>query len=278
MTSQRFSQLYLERGVPSRDSERFRNRLAAYVWDNLRPAYSHRAIKIFEAETGTRVPFRGVHQVFAEVFRQSELRDVLDAVTFVQCVLAEAYDHLARDAWLSFVRRAMHEENMGYAIDDAGVVHFHVDQEFERNRAATLAVLQLPQFAAVRAAFEDAYRHLDSEPQDTKASVRSIFEAMEILSRLCVPDAKNLNQWLAKNTLKEVCLNVAGGDETEQKVVRGFFDGLGEWVNALHLYRHGQAAIEPVAPSEDLAVYVLSTGSAHLRQLAIYAVRLGQNS
>ena len=50
-------------------------------------------------------------------------------------------------------------------------------------------------------------------------------------------------------------------------------NSLGLWVEAVHNYRHGQRAEEPVAPSVDTAVLILSVGAAHLRQLAGWATR-----
>ncbi len=270
----RFSQLYLERGVPTRDSTRFRNRLAAFFSENLRERFNFPAKQLYERETGSIVKFRGQAWIFSDVFREAELRDVLDAVTVVYRVILADREPRAAAAWLAFTSRVMREENVGYSVDNNCVAHFHVDQEFERNRAATVAVLQLPQFAAVRAAFDDAYRHLDSLPRDTKASARSMFEAIEVLTRLIVPNAQNLNRWLVENTLKQKCLAVSGGDATEQKVLSFMFDSLADWVDGLHNYRHGQAVESPVAPSEELTVHVLATGSAYLRQLATYAIRL----
>lgn len=272
--SQRFSLLYLERGNPTRDSTRLRNRLAAYFWEHIHARYNFSSKQLYEAETGAVVPHRGQSWIFADVFREAELRDVLDAITIVYRVIWTAHDRAVALNWSKFVSRAMREENVGYTVDSACTVHFHVDQEFERNRSATLSVLQLPQFGAIRTAFEDSYRHLDALPRDPKAAVRSMFEAMEILARLIVPEAKNLNKWLAENTLKQKCLSAAGGDVVEQKVLAGMFDGLADWVEALHNYRHGQAVEEPVAPSEELAVHVLATGSAYLRQIATFATRI----
>ena len=54
----------------------------------------------------------------------------------------------------------------------------------------------------------------------------------------------------------------------------GMSNSLADWVDALHNYRHGQGVPEPVAPSEELAVYVLSSGAAFARQLADFAVLL----
>ena len=50
-------------------------------------------------------------------------------------------------------------------------------------------------------------------------------------------------------------------------MVAGLFDGFADWVDALHNYRHGQPSKQPVAPSEEVAIYVLSSGSAFLRWL-----------
>lgn len=269
----RFSLLYLERGQPTRDSTRFRNRLAAFFEQHIDNAFGYEVKRLYEMETGAKVPWHGMTWVFADVFRKAELRDVFDAITMVFRAALAKQDRRSASAWLGFVERAMREENVGNTVDGQCIVHYHVDQEFERNRAATVAALERPELAAVRAAFEDAYRHLDSDPRDTKAAVRSMFEALEILSRSLVPEAKNLNRWLVKNTLRQKCLAVAAADAIEQKVTSGLFDGMAEWVEAIHNYRHGQAEQEPVAPSEDLAVHILSTGSAYLRQLAIFAQR-----
>ena len=108
---------------------------------------------------------------------------------------------------------------------------------------------------------------MDSDPPDNKAAVRSMFESLEILVRLMIPSAKNLNRWLVENTLKQKCLSTISTEPTALNVVTGLFDGFADWVNGLHNYRHGQPSEQPVAPSEEVAVYVLSSGSAFLRWL-----------
>lgn len=270
----RFSQLYLERGVPSRDSARFRHRLAAYFWERLDKEHNFDCRQAFERETGTAVPFSGSRWVFANVFKNAELRDVLDAITIVFDVMQEKGWYRPAASWRDFVIRAMHEENVGYRLDEQCVAHFHVDQEFERSRASTLSVLELPLFGAVRASFEDAYRHLDSDPQDTKAACRSIFEAVETMAKLIVPGADRLTRNLCVQKLKEACVGIAPDDATEREVLANLFTSLGYWVEAMHDYRHGQRSHSPVMPSEELSVLALSAGTAFLRQLAQFAVRM----
>ena len=276
-TVQRFSQIYLERGAPSRDSDRFRNRLSAYYLklriNKVSETLDYRFTGLLETELGIHVPSNSWGSNPEKVFEKGELRDVLDAITLLYLTLAR--DNIGRHAnmWRDFVARVMREENIGLNVDECCIVHYHVDEEFERNRASTLVVLDGPIFANVRAAFEDAYRHLDSDPQDTKAAVRSMFEALEIVAKQLCPGQKNLNRWLAQNTLKDTCLATMPQDPTERTVSSGMFDSLGEWVHALHSYRHGQPADIPVAPSLELATYALSTGSSHLRMLTLCLLR-----
>lgn len=270
----RFSQIYLERGQATRDSQRFRNRIAAYFSDRLSQDYNSTVIHEYERETGAKCKWRGTIRLFSEELRDAELRDVLDGITIVHRILSRnRYTHLDT-AWRDFVSRAMREENIGYRVDVNCVVHYHVDEDFERIRSATVKVLEAPGFAGVLAAFEDAHRHLDADPPDTKASVRSMFESLEVLARLIVPDTKNLHRKLVESTLKQKCLEVADKDPVEQKVLSGVFDGLADWVDSLHNYRHGQPHEHAVAPSEELAVLVLSSGAAYLRQIATYALRM----
>jgi hypothetical protein len=226
--------------------------------------------KIIEMETGAKVPFGYDSYRIDSFIEKSETRDVLDAITIIYRVLiGSGVPRQVKRAedWRSFVSRVLREENFGYKLDSKCGVHYFVDEEFERNRFSTLSILDDPKYNATKAAYEDAYRYMDSNPMDTKAAVRSMFESIEILVRQMV-ETNNLNKWVVENSLKEKCLSLYGEDETALKVTSGLFDGFASWVDALHNYRHGQASDEPVAPSEGVAIYVLSSGSAFLRWLA----------
>jgi hypothetical protein len=261
----RFSLVYLERGTPARDSQRFRNRLAAYYWEHLLKQ-DESIRKAFQREAGIEVPSSSICYITADVFKGGELRDVLDGITIVyQALIADGWRQAAEN-WRLFVARALREENVGYLVDAASGVHYFVDEEFERNRASTLSVLNIPRYAGVRAALEDAYRHMDNDPPDTKATVRSIFEALEIQVKQMV-ETKNLNRWVVENKLKERCLELFGGDPVAEKAVSHLFDSFADWVDALHNYRHGQATEEPVAPNEPMTVHILSTGCSYIRWL-----------
>ena len=273
-----YARVYLQRGVPTADSPRFRTRLAAYCTEAIstptRVDYKARLAAYLTRELGVVMPISAGRYSGAALFREGELPDVLSAITFVYRFLNTERDRSFGAKWLGNVARVFREENVAYRLDGNGGVHDYIDEEFERSRVSALAVLQAPVLGNALHAYEAAYRHLSSDSRDTKAAVRSMFETVEIVARQLCPDAKNLNRWLAKNTLRDVCIAAMAGDPTQEKVLAGVFDALGEWVEAIHMYRHGQPADVPVAPSEEFAVYILSTGSAHLRLLAQCLLRI----
>lgn len=259
----RFSLLYLERSTPVKDSKRFRNRLAAYYWDNLYKYYADKIVNIIQLETGAEVPYAGMGYSISDFFKDNQLRDVLDSITLIYKVLQS---DPSRINWKNFVDRVFKEEHLGYKLDSMCGVHYFVDEEFERNRFSALSVLSKPQYAGIRAAYEDAYRYMDSVPMDNKAAVRAIFEAIEILVKQMI-STKNLNKSVVENALKEKCLPLYSTDEISKKVVSEMFDGFAKWVDSIHNYRHGQPSDIPVAPTEDMCIYILSSGSAFLRWL-----------
>jgi hypothetical protein len=263
---EKFSLNYLERGEPTRDSNRFRNRIAAYYSDNL-DNYKLDISNLIERETGANVP--SIYRHGADIggfIKNAELRDLLDGITLIHRVLRNKERARDMDEWRNFVSRCMQEENVGYKLDDDCGVHYYIDEEFERNRFSTLAALESAGLNSVKASFEDAYKHMDADPMDTKASVRSMFEALEILTKQLVK-TKNLNKWVLENSLKELAKKHLASDQTEADVISEMFEGFGQWVNSIHKYRHGQKEIECVQPSEDLTIYILSSGTSFLRFL-----------
>lgn len=272
-----FSRVYLERSAPMQDNPRFRIRLAAVLEGYPR---NHKEISVYlQREAGLIVRHVGANHQFSKFFTQSPIEHVLDAITLIWQCLRAAYQQYssrapqqraypAADDWHAFVSRALREENMGYQLDERCGVHYFVDEEFERNRVSALKCLEAPRYSGVRAAFEAAHGYLDAQPSDTKASVRSAFEALEILARLMDPPSKNLSRWMVENKLKQLALDGAA-DATERDTVAKLFGGLAQVVDGLHNYRHGQPTEQPVAPSLTMAVYVISTVAAALRWLTV---------
>jgi hypothetical protein len=260
----KFSLVYLDRSTPLTDSQRFRKRLGAFCYQNL-VYHLDEIANAIHREIGAEISIP-VGFYLKEFFKNDDLRDILDSITVIFQVLKGQYVSSDAENWMQFASRVLSEENMGYRLDSKCGVHYHVDEEFERNRFSTLSLLEDSKYSASRAAYEDAYRYMDNHPPDTKAAVRSMFETLEILVKQMV-DTNNLNKWIVENTLKEKCLKLFESDETAFNTASKLFDGFARWVDALHNYRHGQASDEPVAPSESVAIYILSSGSSFLRWL-----------
>jgi hypothetical protein len=235
-------------------------------------------VNYLQQEGGLTVPYigNGVYN-FTEFFKKIPIKFVLNSITLIYRFLDAKYrgkiiqtggvpEYIKPpEHWHAFISRAFLEENMAYTLDKKCGVHFFVDEEFERNRVSTLKCLEAQRYAGVRSAFEDAHRHLDSQPADTKASVRSTFEAVEILTRLMIPQSKRLNKELVSN-LKSIALK-GPADGAEANAIGKVFDGFAQWVDGLHFYRHGQGIEKAVAPSLAFAVYAISSGAALLRWL-----------
>jgi hypothetical protein len=128
-----------------------------------------------------------------------------------------------------------------------------VDEEFEHNRLSILRCLETPRYAGVRMAFESAHKYLDIESRDAKAAVRSMFESLEILTKLMV-ETKLLNKWVVENKLKELAKSIYAGDETAVKTIGIIFEGFARWVDGPHNYRHGQGKVDPVDPPLGFAI------------------------
>lgn len=281
-----FSRLYMERDVSMQDSIIFRNRLDAFLLANHHKDYS--GIRSFlRQESGAIVPTNYLKTLdstffnFNEFFTKSEVFQLLNSITLIWRYLRNTYPEKTlsnlssispatkfpkAEAWHNFVLRALREENMAYTIDEMCGVHFVIDEEFERNRVSALRCLEASRYKGVRVAYEAAHGYLDLQPPDFKASVRSAFEALEILARLIDPGSKNLNKWMVENKLKPIAISFAS-EPTEVEVVSKLFDALALTVDSLHHYRHGQGVEQPIAPSPAVAVYVISQVSAALRWL-----------
>ena len=262
---QRFSQIYLERGAHVKDSQRMRNRVSAIYWELLEKD-SFNIIQRIETETGAKVSAVGMGQSLDDFFEECEIRDFLDSITIIHKYFKEKHSSKAR-LWHAFIFRVFKEENIGYQLDDEGGVHFFVDEEFEGNRVSVIAGLDSQ--PAVKEAFSKAYSFLDSDPQDTSSAVKSVFEAAEILYKHTV-DAEGkerLNGHGINKKLKPLFQENLKDNPTEVTAMDHLLDGFCDWVDAGHMYRHGQKVDEPAPPSLEFAVHFVSQGASYIRAM-----------
>jgi hypothetical protein len=265
---QLFSRTYLERGIPSRDSKRFRTRLAAYFHQKLAETLYDLLHKAIERELGVDVPSTHGIADYSTYFSKVEVRDVLDTISLIARLLRDRGDNSVAEAFISFVQRSFEEENLGYRVDAKGGVHYFIDEEFERNRVSAIASTTSPKYAAVAKALESAFSALDAREINTKTAVRDAFEALETLTKLLTNSNTNLDEKLVKKALGDLLRKLPEhGEPSGASTISKFIESLADWVNAAHPYRHGQKTEKLVAPSLSSAVLFLSTGAAYIRWL-----------
>ncbi len=259
----RFSQLYMTQGVLTRDSDRMRRRLAA-IWPT---QCGERVATLISKRLGGDVRVVGGRYAWSHYFQKAPLPDVLDAITFA----AEAS---GSDNFLEQVATIFLEENVGYRVDQRGVVHFAVDAEYERSVQSIISGLDNPRYNNALKAFERIQIELDKEPPDGKLAVRAVFDAVEGLFRLMFPRAPRLASGEIEKHLM-VLVKSRSKSDAEQRATAQWVASFKAWVEACHFYRHEQGQEEPHAPPLDLAVGLISAGAAFLRWLVSHDLVAG---
>ena len=291
----RFSTLYLQQGKPVQDSGRARKRLQKYYLDIIDQAseytfeeYISYIGKRIELECGIDLPRRqeGYFDVdHNKLFCQCSLIVLLDIVTVIYTEMPD--DHLydkerqisCKEAWLQICRIIFTEENLGYTIDDQGVVHYAVDEEFARNRDSALASLSMKEFAAVRSEADQAFAAIHRVPPDPKTACRHMFEAVEILFRKILPGVSRLGDKPAREQLLPLLRRMYADNQPAINSMNNLTKEIGDWANWLHIYRHGQRVEEPSPPPLEVAVLGVSTGASYLRFLAdVYVWQAGASA
>lgn len=265
-----YSRLYVKPGAPLDDSDRFRRRIAAYFLRSLYQYdsdFSNAMGTEIEIETGADY-FSSPHGYtgFEKFFLNAPIVDVFTAITIVWRGL-HSFAKSARD-WREFIERAFKEENLSYRVDSKCGIHPAVDQEFERNRVSSLAVLSEPRYAAVLHAAEAAFKQLDALPMDGKGAARNIFEAAESMTKIITASNCNLDEGFVNKELRRIVDKVFAGDEQLKSTTNRLLSGFGKWVDAVHPFRHGHDREEPLVLPDDVAVLAVSQGASYLRWLA----------
>jgi hypothetical protein len=266
----RFSQIYLERGTPVNDSIRMRNRISA-IYDDLLKNDAGKIITLIHQTTGAKVPYLVMSYDLARFFEHCEIRDLLDSITIIRNYFIESRQFEKANRWHHFISKVFIEENVGYRLDKTGVVHFYIDEEFEHNRYTIIAGLSSQ--PAVKETFLKAYFFLDQDEPDTSSAIRSIFESLEILYKHIVEAGgkDRLNSMGVKNKLKPLLQQSLINNPIAFKAVDHLMDSLCNWIEAGHIYRHGQKIEEPSPPPLDYTVLFLSQGTSFLRYLLPFA-------
>lgn len=262
----RFSQVYLEQDALIKDSVRMRNRLSAVYFDLLH-SDSHDIVKLIHQETGAKVPFVISSFSLSQFFEQCDIRDLLDSITLIYQYFGMQKKTKAAATWHLYVSRVLKEEYLGYRLDEKGGVHFFIDEEFEKNRSSIVSGLASQ--PAVQEAFSKSYEFLDQDKVDTANAIRSMFEALEILYKHIInaEGKERLNSHGVQKNIKPKLQENLENKPVELKATEHMMDGLCDWIDAGHMYRHGQKTEEMEAPNVEYAVLFISQGASYLRFL-----------
>jgi hypothetical protein len=256
----RFTHVYTDRGEPVGDSRRMRVRMEALLFSIDRLFQSGVMARELGVEFGTWWDF----------FREAPMQDILDLVTVGYDYLLDGSYHSSyhADRWRDGVQRIFSEENIHYRVDGQGGVHFQFDREFAHATAAAISILQPARYANSLGAFNKALAALAEAPLDGKGAIRATFTAIEGLFILMFPEVKRLAAG-ETSRLRARIEQVYDGDRRAQETSGKMLQSLGDWIDAAHGYRHEEGKPDTVAqPPLTLAVYLISTGAAHLRWLA----------
>lgn len=199
---------------------------------------------------------------FEAFIKQAELRDLLDAITLIFRSLQSTDLTTVRAKFRNDIDRIMREENLSYRLDNAGGVHFYVDEEFERSRYAAISGLDSEKYSAAREAFEDAHRALLST--DMLSAVRRSFDAVENVFKIRYGVPRLGASEIKAKLAPEVALRYNGRVvDAGNRLLAAF----AEWTNAAHQFRHAPGVADPSPPPDDIAILMVSQAASHLRWL-----------
>ena len=263
-----YSRNYLKKDKLVDDSERFRNRIAAY--------FNKKAVDInarnfcginIEIELGISIDktcyIDGTQKYNLDIlFLSDDISDVLGSITLIY-----KYGVIARDDWKNFVERVFREEGLNYTLDEKCGVHPYVDEEFQQNKLTTLRCLEKEGLTAVKHEFEQAFENLRSNNKDNKGAIKAINEAIETLVKNMngLENVNNLDKAIPK--LKNVIEKAYKDDKIIIDASKQMVESLRQWNSSCHQYRHGQKTTKPNQPTDEYTILMLSQGASYIRWL-----------
>ena len=278
----RFTQVYMIRGEPKKDSKKARFRLAKLSERSCPPErksgsfrtldYNKRAQDNIENDLGIRFATASTSGHFFRnwewFFNRISVTEMLDSITVIARSIHNEYEKFDRRAgFLQEAQRIFREENLAYEIDEAGGIHPLIDTVFSAAIDSAIVGLDDPRYTASLECVSRIDHFLLKDPQDYIGAIRSVFGACENTFKLMyqVPrlDSKSAGENISRDqqSLYEGHPSMQGAGA---KVLESFKD----WINAAHFYRHEQGVEEPSQPAPELGILLVSQGLSFVRWLA----------
>ncbi len=232
--------------------------------------------KLVERECGIDIIAFGGSAYYAnwdKLFRDGELRDILDTLTFA---FREIPDEQKEPRFRAVGRREairkefaqiLDEEMVGYFLDEKGIVHPRVDEAFESARRSLIDGLNDVKYAAAREHLNAVDQALLKNPSDGRQAIKSVFDVVENIYKQAFRGETHINARSLVNNLKPVVNRKFCGKEPEQRVALKIYSGFSNWVDTAHFYRHEPGQPEPSQPSDETTLAIVSQGYSHARWL-----------
>lgn len=268
-----FTEVYKDRGAPSSDSPKFRIQLAGifeeFIPNTGKDAYD--LSRYLKTSAGIEVSEIGGYGQsgyrFDKLISQSVIDELLDCITYFTHFIEARYPR-ALKSWINSVQSAFDKQNLNYEIDEKGGVHHRIDAAYLHSKSLTLACLAGVNFAAAHEEIEKAFYFLTQIPPDNKMAVVNAFLAAENVFKIAIGDNKDL----ANNTVKSYLTThvqkyYAGKDAATCQSTGRLVSSFASWADACHPYRHGQHDQNVVAPPDEVAISLVTTGADFIRWL-----------
>lgn len=263
---QRYSLVYLRPEHEVQDSDRLRMRLMKVISGHAKDLNAPNLANHLERELGIRVlrtGYDGSNIRWDELLRWSN-RDVLCSITLIfRQLYWRSQEHGER--FIFDLRRVFSEEHAAYTIDDAGGVHPFVDSTYQAHFAAVVRNLGAAGNNGALGFVQRADEQL-MPGGDRREAIRAIFDAAENLFKITFNGTIALNKDTIQKHLQPHFAN-NGAEAVEQRASAKLSASLIDWADACHNYRHAPGAPDPAAPSEALAVALVSQGLGYVRWL-----------
>lgn len=264
---QLFTEVYGDKGDPKGDDPRFRVQVSALV-DQVLYSYSMQSklAGVIRLRLGLEIPTGYECYLFDKWVKSVALDDLFNVITLIAIFLRNTRD---QEKWLKGIGNALAQRNLNYEIDNRGGIHPLVDTVFQHAKRLTLAGLVGAEFAAAHEELEKAYDFLTQrDDPDTKMAVVNIFLAAENVFKLVFDTNASLDEAIARRNIQALIQKLyASKDGATLRSAASTAESFAKWVNACHPYRHGHSEVETIAPPQELAITLVTTGSDFIRWL-----------
>lgn len=262
---QRFSHVYMRRENTISDSPEVRFRTACIIEDFVEDRSTNTGYqqkKFISKELGREIARPSGYISWKEVTEQLTQKDFLDLITIVYEAIINNYKKIE---YIKECQRVFKEEQISFEIDDFGGVHPLVDAAYQASKASTIKALSGDRYSATLNRIDEIDKHLLSS--DYTSAIRSVFGANENLFKLMFGGMR-LDKRSANDKLIKRLQTTYANHPTMQRTSARLLASFGEWIDAVHNYRHEEGIELPQQPNEELAIALISHGISFVRWLA----------